>query len=122
MEQKRTLRNLKPIVIENSRVPGLLERLAPIGISCVTLFPFVFCKGNIGKIMRNHEEIHFQQQLETGVLGFYILYALNYLWLRAWGHGARDAYFELQAEREAYRHELDLNYLTKRKRWQWIWR
>ena len=120
MEQKRTLRNLKPIVIENSRVPGLLEKFSPIQISCITLFPFIFCKGALGKILRNHEEIHFQQQLETGVIGFYVLYILNYFLLRLDGFKAVDSYYELQAEREAYGHELDFDYLLHRKRWRWI--
>ena len=109
-------------MIDNSRIPGLLERVAPIQISCITLFPFIFCKGTLGKILRNHEEIHFQQQLETGIIGFYILYIINYLWLRADGLDGRDAYFELQAEREAYQYELEFDYLLKRERWKWIWR
>ena len=122
MEQKRTLRNRQPIVIENRRVPRLMEKFAPIQISCITLFPFIFCKGTLGKILRNHEEIHFQQQLETGIVGFYILYVFNYLWLRWRGFSGPDAYFELQAEKEAYRRELQFDYLLNRKRWQWILR
>ncbi len=115
------MKNLKPIVIENSRIPGVLERFSPIEISCITLFPFIICKGTVGNILRNHEEIHFQQQIETGVIGFYILYILNYLLLRWRGLDGAEAYFELQAEKEAYRHELDFDYLSKRKRWKWIW-
>jgi len=99
----------------------LLERFAPIKISCITLFPFIFCKGTLGNILRTHEEIHFQQQLETGVFGFYIIYIANYMWLRWKGVEPRSAYFELQAEKEAYRHELNSDYLLQRNRWEWIW-
>jgi hypothetical protein len=65
--------------------------------------------------------IHFQQQLETGVVGFYIIYILNYLWLW-WGeYSGVEAYYNLQAEKEAYGNELNPDYLLERSRWRWIW-
>ena len=121
MKLRYILRNLKPIVIENSRLPALLQRFSPIEISCITLFPFIFAREKIGEFLKNHESIHFQQQLETAVIGFYIIYLLNYLWLR-WGEYSKvEAYYNLQAEKEAYGNELNADYLLKRSRWRWIW-
>ena len=59
------LKNLKPIFIENSKLPAILSYLAPITIGAITLFPFVFARGEISKTTRTHETIHFQQQIET---------------------------------------------------------
>ena len=75
----------------------------------------------MGNIIKMHESIHFQQQMETCVFGFYGFYILNYLWLRWKGLSGVDAYFELQAEKEAYGNELNPDYLLKRSRWRWIW-
>jgi hypothetical protein len=74
----------------------------------------------MGNVVRNHEAIHFQQQLETGLFGFYIIYILNFLWLRLAGIAGPTAYKLLKAEKEAYENELDMNYLAERKRWEWI--
>ena len=120
MKLNRTLMNMKPIYVENSRIPQMLQRFSPIDINAITLFPFVFSKGLMGNVVKNHEAIHFQQQLETGIIGFYIIYILNFLWLRWIGLDGPTAYKNLKAEKEAYEKELDMNYLTERKRWKWI--
>tara|TARA_R110002020_G_scaffold389425_2_gene600078 strand:+ start:730 stop:1032 length:303 start_codon:yes stop_codon:yes gene_type:complete len=98
----------------------MLQRFSPIDINAIALFPFVFSKGLMGNVVRNHEAIHFQQQLETGVIGFYIIYALNFVWLRLAGITGAVAYKNLKAEKEAYENELNMNYLAERERWEWI--
>jgi hypothetical protein len=98
----------------------MLQKFSPIEINCITLFPFVFARGEVGKFLKIHETIHFQQQLETGVIGFYIIYLLNYFWLRWSEYSKVEAYYGLLAEKEAYRNELDSDYLLTRTRWKWI--
>jgi len=98
----------------------MLQRFSPIEINAITLFPFVFSRESMGNVVRNHEAIHFQQQLETGIIGFYIIYILNFLWLRLAAVDGATAYRLLKAEKEAYENELNVNYLTERKRWEWI--
>ena len=120
MKLNHTLKTMTPIYVENSRVPKMLQRFSPIDIGAITLFPFVFSKELMGNVVRNHEAIHFQQQLETGIIGFYIIYILNFLWLRLAGIGGPTAYKLLKAEKEAYENELNMNYLAERKRWEWI--
>ena len=114
------MKNWKPFFIENSKVPVWLSYLAPINIGAITLFFLVFSRGEINKRTQRHETIHFQQMLETLVIGFLLLY----LWDYAKGYiiykdGAK-AYRRIRAEQEAYDNDGAAGYLQERKRYQWI--
>ena len=113
-------KNLKPFFIENSSVPKILSFFAPISIGAISIFPFVFSRGKINEVTRNHETIHFQQQLETGVLFFYIFYLFDFVRNKIKGLSGEEAYMQLRAEREAYNNQSDKLYLKNRKRWAWI--
>ena len=73
------MKNWKPIFIENSKIPVWLSYLAPINIGAITLFFLVFSRGEISEETKRHETIHFQQMLETFLIGFIILYYWDYL-------------------------------------------
>ena len=114
------MKNWKPIMIENSPIPGWLSVLAPISIGAIALGFVVISKDEMDETTRRHETIHFQQYLETLFIGFLIIYLLNWIWnLMRYGNGAV-AYRMLLAEREAYQHEDDEDYLANRKRWKWL--
>jgi len=98
----------------------MLSRFAAIEISAIALFPFVFCRGKIGDQTRVHETIHFQQQLETGILPFYLIYLYDYIKLRLSGEYGWVAYRMIRAEKEAHSNDRVPNYLQKRKRWRWL--
>jgi len=114
------MRNWKPIYIENSKVPVWLSKFAPIEIGAITLFFLVFSRGTISEETKRHEYIHFQQMLETFLLGFIILYYWDYLkgYIK-YNHG-RIAYHSIRAEQEAYDNDHDENYLATRPRFSWI--
>ena len=114
------LRKLKPIFIQNSTIPKILSKFAPLEIWAITLFPFVFCRGELGESTKRHETIHFQQQLETGVFFFYLIYLWDYLKLRKNGHAGWIAYRQIRAEKEAHAKDSDPYYLEERKRWKWL--
>ncbi len=114
------MRNLSPIFITNSRIPRLLEKLTPMDINAITIFFLVFCKGVPDDRLRRHETVHFQQYLETLVIGFLILYYLDYLMAKLRGLDGWDAYLNIRAEREAWENHDDSTYLQTRKRWQWL--
>ena len=114
------MKNLKPIFVENSKIPVLLSYIAPIVINAIALFPFVFCRTTISENTKTHETIHFQQQLETLVLGFYIIYLWDYARARLRGIKGKDAYYLIRAEKEAYINESFPEYLRSRKRWNWL--
>tara|TARA_Y100001937_G_C7016454_1_gene283419 strand:- start:181 stop:540 length:360 start_codon:yes stop_codon:yes gene_type:complete len=114
------LRKLKPIFVNNSIVPKILSFFAPIEINSITIFPFVFSRGVPSERTKTHETIHFQQYIETGVIGFYFLYFWDYLRARIKGKSGKKAYVSIRAEREAYKNDSNSNYLLTRKRWNWL--
>lgn len=65
----------------------------------------------------NHERIHIRQQLETLIIPFYIWYGLEFLYHYARLKNKDKAYRQISFEREAFKHESDLNYLKKRTFW-----
>ena len=116
------MKNWKPIFIENSKIPVWLSYLAPINIGAITLFFLVFSRGEMSEETKQHETIHFQQMLETFLIGFIILYYWDYIrgYFKYCKNG-KAAYYSIRAEQEAY-HKASLpKYLEERKRWRWIW-
>lgn len=116
------LKNLKPIFVENSKVPAFLSRFAPIEISAITLFFLVFSRGEISEETKRHETIHFQQYLETFVIGFLLIYLYDYFYsafVKKKGF-SRDSYLAIRFEQEAWTQDKDVDYLKTRKRFSWL--
>lgn len=116
------MRKLKPWFFENSRIPGVLSKFAPIEIGAITLFCFVYSRGELSEETKRHETIHFQQYLETFVVGFLLIYLYDYLYaaiIKRKGF-TRDAYLAIRFEQEAWGKDKDVNYLSKRRRFSWI--
>ena len=109
---------MKPIIIENSRIPKWLSIF--IDIWAITLYPFIICKGEMDEQTLNHEKIHLAQQRELWLVGFYLLYA--FYWLRArlrFRMASHEAYMRIPFEVEAYAQQWDKNYLKNRKPFAW---
>ena len=67
----------------------------------------------------NHERIHIRQQLELLILPFYVLYLIEFA-IGIFKYKNRlNAYLNISFEREAYKHDFDLNYLKCRNWWAW---
>lgn len=97
------------------------------GYRAINLFGLVFVRED-SRINRNipvsartlnHEAIHSAQMRETGFIGFYILYLLEYLLKRPFFSKQKDAYYSISFEREAHAHDSDFNYLKTRKHFAW---
>jgi hypothetical protein len=102
------------------RFPVISFRFLPA--AGMALFPFILVKRTKyknNKAFINHEKIHLVQQLELLILGFYVLYLLNYLVNLFKYKNHQKAYLNIIFEREAYSMESDLSYLKRRKLWQW---
>ena len=111
----------QPIFVEHSQLPVVLSIIAPIEIGAITLGFIVFSRGEMSEITKRHETIHYQQFIETLFIGFLFIYLFDYLYNRfVLGMDGQDAYFNLRAEQEAYRHDFDEDYLSKRKRYAWL--
>ena len=90
----------------------------PKGIRGLTLFPFVFLseKSDLhDKVLINHEIIHIRQQLELLVLPFYLWYLIDFGIQYLKYKNKHEAYRNIIFEKEAYKHEKDVDYLKTRK-------
>ncbi len=115
------IRHWRPLFIQHKSLLVCLSYLAPIEINAITLGPLVISRDKIDKITQNHESIHFQQYLETLFIGFIIFYLWDWIIGLFKYKDGRKSYFAIRAEKEAYRHQQNLNYLqTGRRRWAWL--
>ncbi len=97
--------------------------LVPKGYNGLTIFPFVFLKHkrfSKDVIILNHEKIHLRQQLELLILPFYIIYTIEFLVRLLKYRNWYKAYKNISFEREAYYNELNMDYLKKRRFWQFL--
>lgn len=91
------------------------------GFLAINLFGVLFVRGterDITERVLNHERIYTAQMKELWYIPFYILYLLEWLY-RLTQKG--NAYRNISFEREAYENEMNLNYLTNRRKWA-MWR
>ena len=110
----------KPIFVENSKIPVILSKFAPISIGAITLGFIVFSRGEMSEQTKRHETIHFQQFLETLFIGFIVIYYYDYIKNYIFYRDGALAYYNIRAELEAYNHDDEPDYLETRKRWRWI--
>ena len=94
----------------------LVTRFVPY--SAMALYPFILIRRselrNNAELI-HHEKIHHRQQLELLLIGFYILYGINYIFNLLKYRAHYKAYREIIFEREAFAMDKDLNYLKTRK-------
>lgn len=92
-------------------------------INGIALFPFIFIQKEeykYDKVLINHEKIHLQQQKELLIFIFYLWYVIEFYY---WFFRLKDsysAYRNIAFEKEAYAQENDMNYLKKRKLFQFF--
>ena len=106
-----------PIIVKNSWVPKALSWV--INAYAITLWPFIFIRDEGNDRTINHESIHIKQYSELLVVGFYVLYAWDWLHGLVKYRNKETAYYRIRFEQEAYDHDVDVNYLAKRKRFAW---
>ena len=89
----------------------------------ISLWPFVILENAHLKndaAFINHEKIHLRQQIEMGVIFFYIWYAIEFFVRYMDCRDGMMAYRNISFEREAYRREANLKYLKKRPFWAFL--
>lgn len=96
--------------------------LIPIkGFSAINLFGVVFARKEfkeLGLRTLNHEAIHTAQMKELLYIGFYIWYLIEWL-VKLFRYGRKGAYRNIRFEREAYMHQYNYDYLSRRKYYAW---
>jgi hypothetical protein len=101
----------------------ITSRIVPYPIKAITIWPFVIFRNKTltgDPVLLNHEQIHLEQQKEILVIPFFILYIIQYIINLIKGQCPYLAYKGIAAEKEAFDNEKDLEYLSTRKRYQWI--
>ena len=85
----------------------------------ICLFGFVFAKRPLDSVEYNHERIHAAQQRELLYLPFFIWYGIEWLILFVKYRDWMKAYYNVRFEKEAYNHQIDLQYLVTRKHYHY---
>jgi hypothetical protein len=101
------------MVIVSDKVIWFFELILGKGIRGLAFWPFIFVPTStvIDDVLINHEKIHLKQQLEMGVLPFYIWYLIALY---------RVGYLNISFEREAYFNEKNLTYLKNRPKFNFL--
>ncbi len=89
----------------------------------IALWPFIIIRNSDLKNnerLLNHEKIHLHQQLEMGIIFFYLWYGIEFLWRYIRYQNGDEAYRRICFEREAYENDDNLGYLKKRARWSFL--
>lgn len=100
----------------------LFNRWLPFpGYSAMNLFGIILVRRGVqvNRCLINHELIHTRQQAEMLFVFFYLWYVAEWLVRLVRLRNVHRAYRAISLEREAYRHELDLTYLSRRRPFAW---
>lgn len=92
-------------------------------VNAITLWPFILVRYHQLKedaYLIHHEKIHLRQQLEMGVLLFFIWYIVEYIIRLIQYRQPLVAYRNISFEREAYAHEAHSDYLLHRSFWRFL--
>lgn len=105
------------IIVKNSVVPRLMSVF--IDVYAITLWPFIFIRDEGDQRTVTHEMIHVKQQLELWIVGFYLVYLID--WIRGLRiyDDATAAYAFIRFEQEAYNNHDDPSYPDNRKKFAW---
>ena len=102
-----------PKILKIKRIPFGKDFLA------LTLGEFILAKEPLSPTAVNHELIHVAQQRELLYIPFFIWYGIEWLVLCVRYRDRIKAYYNIRFEKEAYRHQGDLSYLTYRKHYHY---
>ncbi len=89
------------------------------GFRAINLFGILFVRGNARISERTiiHEAIHTAQMKEMLYIFFYLWYVVEWI-IRLFMKG--NAYRNISFEREAYKHQNELDYDKLRNRFEWL--
>ena len=95
----------------------------PNPIRAIAIWPFVFFRTEAlseEAVLINHEKIHLEQQKETLLVPFFVIYVIQGMVNFIKGDNPYLAYRNTSAEKEAWDNEDSGNYLSIRKRYKWL--
>ena len=94
-------------------MPRFLKRILPPDTIGISLCPFgiYIDQEHDSPVLRNHEMIHWKQQVEMLIIFFYVWYGVEMLFKH---------YAEVSFEQEAYFFETTPDYAEHRKPFAWV--
>lgn len=107
------------MIIRCNWICDLISDINRFKVDGITIFPFIILRDDANDVVANHERIHFEQQVETLVVGFYVIYVLHYLYNR-FKYNHMKAYNNICFEKEANKNQHNLRYMYKRKKHVWL--
>ncbi len=111
---------MNPIFINDSKIPIWVSKITSINTWAVSFGFWVWCRGKIQGITKQHETIHFKQQLELLFIFQWILYGLFWVvGLIIYGK-TYNAYRNNPFEVEAYEYQTTKDYLNTRPNYHWL--
>jgi hypothetical protein len=102
-----------PKILKIKRLPFGSNFLA------ITLGELILTTDKMDDYELNHELIHVAQQRELLYLPFFVWYVTEWLVLTLKYRDWMKAYYNIRFEREAYRHQHDLSYLSHRRHYHY---
>ncbi len=111
---------MMPIFINNSKIPVWIGKITRMNIWAFSFAFWVWSKGTIGSITRQHETIHFRQQLELLFIFHWLLYGVFWLIGFVIYRTTYDAYRKNPFEDEAYSNQTTKDYLINRPHYAWL--
>jgi hypothetical protein len=103
------------------RIKGFLLYVSFLWVEAMAVFPFILLKRKCpGPVLLNHECIHLRQQLEMGLILFYVWYFAEYLIRLVQYKVHYLAYMHISFEQEAYQNEKNPAYLSNRRLWAFL--
>ena len=102
----------------------IYNKWIPVGNGkLMTVKPYVFIreeyKGKLVPSDYTHEKIHIIQQTEMTVIGFFLLYILEYAIKLLLTFSHHRAYRSISTEQEAYANQNRQSYLVTREKYAW---
>ena len=85
----------------------------------ITLGEIILTVAPLDQVSLNHELIHVRQQRELLYIPFFIWYVIEWLILCIKYKDWLKAYRNIKFEKEAYQHQNDLTYLSKRRHFRY---
>ena len=89
----------------------------------MALYPFILVRSVDllnDPVLLHHERIHLRQQLELGILPFYLWYLIEFLIRYIIKRDFNRAYRAISFEKEAYARDDDPGYLKNRRLWAFL--
>lgn len=87
------------------------------GFIAMAIWPVIFVRKD--KVLKqhtiNHEKIHFMQQIEHLLIGFYVWYLIEFFYKWYVYKNKKKAYKNISFEKEANKFENNIDYLKYRK-------